>query len=412
MILERLFNSGGTTRTISTASELAKYLGTLNQTASGANVTPERAFRLVAVAACVKVLAESVGQLPFHLLKRRGLEIEKAHKHPLYSLLHDSPNEWMTAQEWLEWMVGCLCLRGNAYNQIIWVGHRGNRRVAELLPIAPTSIVKKQDPVSREVRYEVAQPDGTKLLLPADEVLHIPLFTLDGLVGASPVTYARESIGLAIATEEHGAGLFKHGASPSGILHTEQALDEAAQTRIRNSWNDRNAGSHNAGRVAVLEGGLTWQQVTMSSLDAQWLESRNFQRSEIAGIYRVPPHMIGDLQRATFSNIEHQGLEFVVHTLMPYLRRIEQRVHMQLLNPDEKRELYLKANAGGLLRGDMAARATFYQQLVQMGALSPNEVRAFEDMNPREGGDIWLTPSNMLVDGKLPDAGTKTPESE
>ena len=400
MILDFLFRKSSTTR-ILTPQELDKYLRGLGGSAAGVNVTPERAMLYAAVFACVKVLAESVGQLPLHLYERRGdREKVKAIEHPLHRLLRLAPNSFQTAQEWSEWVVACLALRGNAYCQI----NRVRGRVFELVPIQPAAVTPKL--VGGEVVYSISTSSGPETL-PAREVLHLKLFPLDGLSGASPVQYAREAIGLGIATEEHGAGLFSRGASPGGVLESPKTLTKEAVERLRASWADRHGGSANSHRVAVLEDGLQWKAVTMPSKDAQFLETRKYQRSEIAGVFRVPPHMIGDLERATFSNIEHQSLDFVVHGLMPYLTRIEQRIALQLLTEEEQRTYFPKFNVAGLLRGDMQARSEFYTNMVSIGAMSPNEVRELEDLNQRDGGDIWLTPSNMLIDGAAPSPGGK-----
>lgn len=374
---------------VTTSAALAEYLVSGGQSASGKSVTPDSAMRVATVFACVRVLAESVGQLPLHLYERRDREQRKATEHPLYSVLRIAPNSYQTPQEFLEWLVACLALRGNAYAQIIRV--RG--RVAELFPLHPAAVTPELR--DGEVRYRVQLDGGGAEVMAASDVLHVKLLPLDGLVGASPIRYAREAIGLAMATEEHGSRLFSNGARPGGVLEHPGKLSDAAYRRLKESWEERHQGVSNAHRVAILEEGAKWQSIGMSSEDAQFLETRKYQRSEICGIFRVPPHLIGDLERATFSNIEHQGLDFVVHALMPYLTRIEQRIRIQLLRPEERTRYFAKFNVAGLLRGDMAARASFYSQMLQNGALSPNEIRELEDMNPREGGDVYLTPMNM-----------------
>jgi HK97 family phage portal protein len=391
-----LRRSAGGARVV-TSQDLARALDAGTTSSAGVNVTPTRALQYAAVFSCVRVLAESVGQLPLQLYERRGREKVKAIDHPLYQLLHVAPNDHTTAQEFWEWVISCLALRGNAYAQIVRI--RGGARVAELIPWQPGAVTPRQDPQTLEVSYDVTLGGGQRETFPARDVLHIKLFPIGGIVGASPIAYARNAIGLAIATEQHGAGLFGNGASPGGVLYTDQVLGDGRKL-LQDAWNDAHRGSENAGKVAVLERGLKWQSISMPSTDAQWLEGRKYQRSEIAGIYRVPPHLIGDLERATFSNIEHQALDFVVHALMPYLTRIEQRISLQLLTPSERGRLYAKFSVGGLLRGDMNARAQFYTRMVQNGAMSPNEIRELEDMNPRDGGDVFLTPANMLIDGQ------------
>lgn len=399
MILDRLFRAQSR---VLTSEDLSRLLARSSTSTSGVSVTPERAMALSTVFSCVRVLAESVGQLPVHLYEQRGREKLKATDHPLYELLHFAPNKHQTAQEWREWVVACLALRGNAYCQIVRAGPAARQRVAELVPLHPESVTPKYDASTGTVSYRVALAGGGTDTLPASDVLHIPLFALDGLTGVNPVQYAREAIGLAIAGEEFGSKLFANGAQPGGVLEHPGKLTEPAYNRLKDSWEARHRGADNAHRVAILEEGMKWQSVGFAAADAQFLESRKYQRSEIAGMYRVPPHMVGDLDKATFSNIEHQSLDFVVHGLMPYLTRIEQRVAFQLLSPDERRRFFAKFNVAGLLRGDMAARGEFYTKLTNLGAFSPNEIRDFEDMNPRDGGDVYLTPLNMAVNGEPP----------
>lgn len=399
MIFDRLFRAQSR---VLTSADLSRLLAQRSTSAAGVSVTPERAMALSTVFSCVRVLAESVGQLPVHLYEQRGREKLKAPEHPLYDLLHFAPNKFQTAQEWREWVVSCLALRGNAYSQIIRTGPAGRQRVAELLPLHPESVTPKYDAGTGSVSYRVALAGGGSETLPAAEVLHIPLFTLDGFTGVNPVQYAREAVGLAVGAEEFGAKLFANGAQPGGVIEHPGKLSQTAYDRLKASWDERHQGSGNAHRVAILEEGTKWQSVGFPAADAQFLESRKYQRSEIAGMYRVPPHMIGDLDKATFSNIEQQSLDFVGGGLLPYLTRIEQRVAFQLLSPEERRRYFAKFNVAGLLRGDMAARGAFYTQLTNLGALSPNEIRDYEDLNPREGGDIFLTPLNMAVNGKPP----------
>lgn len=402
MIFDRLFRAH--VRTL-TSADLARVLAARSTSAAGVSVTPERAMALSAVFSCVRVLAESVGQLPVHLHEQRGREKVKATSHPLHDLLHFAPNKFQTSQEWQEWVVACLALRGNAYCRIIRTGAGNRKRVSELQPLHPEAVTPKYDAAAGEVGYRVALAGGGSETFSSSDILHIPLFTLDGFTGVNPIQYAREAVGLGIGAEEYGARLFANGAQPGGVLQHPKALSKTAYENIVSSWEERHQGSSNSHRPAILEEGMVWQSIGFSAEDAQFLETRKHQRSEIAGMYRVPPHLIGDLDKATFSNIEHQSLDFVVRGLVPYLRRIEQRIAFQLLTPEERTRYFARFNVNGLLRGDMAARSAFYQQMLNAGAMSPNEIRDLEDLNPREGGDIYLTPLNMAVDGKPPEDG-------
>lgn len=408
MIFDIFKKSGATHRTLSPQQLEALVIGGA-ASSSGVSVSADTAARFGTVFACVRVRAESIGQLPMHFYERKGRLKNKAEDHPLYSLLHDAPNEATTAQEFWEWVSVSLDLRGNAYVYINRVGGK----VFELLPLDARWVQPKLT-AARDVYYELRIPGTAPTRLGADAMLHFKLMSLDnGLTGASVIAQARNSIGLAMALEQHGATFFRNGGAPGGILKTEQVLTDPQYESIKESWQEAHGGLDNAHRVAILEAGLSWQNVGVSLDEAQFIEGRKYQRSEIAGLFRVPPHLIGDLERATFSNIEQQGLDFVIHGLMPTLTRIEQRIRLQLVDKADRRLYFAKFNVNGLVRGDMAARASFYSAQVQNGALSPNEIRELEDQNPREGGDIYLTPLNMAVNGKPPEAASsKPPEKE
>jgi HK97 family phage portal protein len=380
---------------IDSPEKLLALFSSFGMSAAGVNITPANAMQIATVYACVRVLAESVGMLPLNLMKQEEKNKYKDTKNDLYWLMQNGPNDYMTAQEHKELVMVHLGLRGNHYS---YINRSSTGKVLELLPLAPHCVEPKlRDDWS--VKYEVTFANGVKRTLDAKEILHIRLFTIDGLNGLSPISYGRHAMGLAKATETHGSKLFANAAKPSGGFKTEKALSDDQFKRLKDQFADYSG--DNALKNLILEGGLEWFQTTMSSEDAQFLETRKYQRSEICGLYRVPPHMIADLEKATFSNIEHQSLDFVQHSLMPYLTRIEQRFDKDLLLSDKTR--YFKFNANALLRGAMKDRAEFYRSLVNLGAFSPNDVREFEDMNPRAEGDIYLTPSNMLIDGKLPE---------
>jgi HK97 family phage portal protein len=399
VIFDRLFRAESRTMT---SADLARVLAARNTSAAGVAVTPERAMALSAVFSCVRVLAESVGQLPVHMYERRGRDKQKTDDHPLSDLLHFAPNKFQTAQEWREWLTACLGTWGNAYCQIIRTGPTNRLRPAELLPLPPNAVRPQYVPSKGEMLYHVALEGGGTQTFTSAEVMHIPLFSLGGGVGVNPVQYAREAIGLGIGAETFGAKMFANGAQPGGVLKHPKVMTEASYKRLKESWEERHQGADNAHKVSILEEGAEFQPLSFPAKDAQFLETRKHQRSEIAGMYRVPPHLIGDLDKATFSNIEHQSLDFVVRGLLPYVTRIEQRIIFHLLPREEWRRYFPRINVAGLLRGDMQARAAYYHSMVQDGAMSPNEIRDLEDLNPREGGDIYLTPLNMAVNGKPP----------
>lgn len=379
---------------IDTSEQLASMLGTWYESDAGITITSANALQISTVYQCVRVLAESIGMLPLFLMTDIGEGKAKAKKHPLYRLLKTAPNDYQTAQEYKELIIAHLCLRGNHYSYI----NKVNGKVLELLPLAPSAVMPKlRDDYT--VEYQVTFKNGKVETLEQSDVLHFKLFSTDGLTGLSPISMGRNALGLLKATEAHGSSLFKNGANPFGGFKTDKNLTNEQFKGLKDQLSEHQ-GSGNGFKPLILEGGLEWIQVAITPEQAQFLETRKFQRSEVCGLFRVPPHMIGDLERATFSNIEHQGLEFVTSSLMPYLTRIENRANVSLLTPDEQVNYEFKFNVNALLRGDMKSRAEFYTKLLQNGALSPNEIRAKEDMNPREGGDIFLTPLNMAVNGQ------------
>ena len=364
-------------------------------TNSGTHVSPETAMRCASVYACVRVLSEDVSQLPFNICQhRRDGGSDVLYDHPLYRLVHNAPNDWQTSFEFREMMMGHLLLRGNAYAFINWIGRGESARVAELLPLHPDSVAVNQKP-DFSLWYNVTLGDKVKTNVPASNILHLRGLSLNGYQGLTPIGYMRESIGLALATEKFGAQLFKNGARPGGLLKHPGKISKEAAARLKEAWTEAYTGD-NAHKTAVLEEGMEWQSIGLTSEDSQFLETRRFQRSEIAAIFRVPPHKIGDLDRATFSNIEHQSMEYVSSSLMPWLVRFEQSYWRDLLTrAEQNRGLYFNFVPEGLLRGDLLARYQAYQMGITNGILNPNEARAKENMNPREGGDEYLKPMNM-----------------
>jgi len=389
---------------IDTPQKLADMLGAGYEASSGILVSHGAAQRFSTVAACMRVIYETVGALPLTLkeVSDDGISKADAVKHPLYRILKINPNEFMTAAEFKELMAGHLASCGNfyAYKNIV----RGELR--ELLPLTPASVTPKLDD-NWTVTYQVTFANGKTATLTQAEIFHVRLRTRDGLTGISPIAQARDAIGLGMAAELEGARMYKQGVKLSGVLSTDGALSDEAYARIKTSWADTYSGAGNAYKAAILEAGLKFTPNAMTATDAQWIEARKYQRSEIAGIWRVPPHKIGDLEHATFSNIEHQSQEFITDCLMPYLVKIEERVNLSLLSPKDQAKYFAKFNVNALLRGDMTARGNFYQKLLQAGAISPNEIRDFEDWNPRDGGDIYLTPMNMAINAKEGDANAK-----
>lgn len=370
---------------------------------TGLRISTFSAMQVTAVYACVKILAETVATLPLVTYSRSadGRTRTREPRHPLFELLHDAPNPRDTAYEFWELQMGHAALRGLAYAEKV-PGRRGP--VDQIWPLHPDRMQPHWTDDGRRVVYEYQPAEGgSRRILLANEV-----FRWNTLGGLSPISQHREAIGLSLATQAHGARFFGNSARPSGILSTEQKLGDDGRRNVRKGWEEAYGGVEKAGRVAVLEGAMKWQTVSMTSEDAQFLETRKFQVAEIARIFRVPPHMVGDLEKATFNNIEELGIEFVVYTLMPWLRRIEQAIRRDLIvRPDV---FFSKFTVQGLLRGSTKDRQGFYQSAIQSGWLTRNEVRDLEDRNPLDGLDEPLEPLNMAPAGDAP-ARPARPES-
>lgn len=392
----------------------SRYRFLMGPTAAGKSVNERSAMQLTAVYACVRILAEGIAGLPLHLYKcgKNGSR-EKAVDHSLYFLLHDEPNPEMTSFVFRETLMTHLLLYGNCYCQII---RNGRGQVAALYPLMPNQMSVDRDEKGqlyytylRSGEEADTMKKGTVYLL-SEDVLHIPALGFDGLVGYSPIAMAKNSIGMGLACEEYGAKFFANGAAPSGVLEHPGTIKDI--TRLRESWNAIYGGSKNAGKVAILEEGMHYSPISISPNEAQFLETRKFQVDEIARIFHVPPHMIGDLERSTFSNIEQQSLEFVKYTLNPWVCRWEQALTRSLLSPKEKREYSIKFNVDGLLRGDYQSRMNGYAVGRQNGWMSANDIRELENMDKiseEQGGDLYLVNGNMI---KMTDAATNPREKD
>lgn len=362
-------------------------------TASGVVINENTAMRLAAVWTCNRILAEGVASLPCHLYRKDGSGGKsRALDHPLHNILTLEPNPEMSAFSFFESGQTYLDIEGNFYAEII---RDGGGRVAALIPITePVSI----DVSGGRVVYRVGGKTYTQ-----DKIFHVPALSYDGIRGLSPIAHARESLGISKAAEEYAANFFGNSATPSGVIEWEKTFTEKnkdVRERIKQDWKNKHGGSNRAG-VAVLEGGMKFKPVSLPAKDFQFIEIRKFQREEIFGMFRVPPHMGGDLSRSTFSNIEHQSLEFVIHTIGPWLRRWEMAINRQLLTPAERKTYYAEFLVDSLLRGDIKSRYEAYSIGRQNGWLSANDVRARENMNPIEGGDVYLSPMNMIPTDQL-----------
>ena len=403
-IFSGLFKSRDKPENRTAGSSYAFYLG---GSTSGKAVTEQTAMQMTAVYSCVRILAEAVAGLPLHLYKytENGGK-EKALDHPLYRLLHDEPNPEMSSFVFRETLMTHLLLWGNAYAQVI---RNGKGEVVAIYPLMPNRMAVDRD-TEGHLYYTYYRGDDEAIknkeyavtLAPRD-VLHIPGLGFDGLVGYSPIAMAKNAIGMAIACEEFGAKFFANGAAPSGVLEHPGTIKDPS--RVRDAWQSQFGGSSNSGKVAVLEEGMKYTPISISPEQAQFLETRKFQINEIARIFRVPPHMVGDLEKSSFSNIEQQSLEFVKYTLDPWVIRWEQSIQRALLSQDEKAVYFVKFNLEGLLRGDYQSRMNGYAIGRQNGWMSANDIRELENLDripAEEGGDLYLINGNMLP---LKDAG-------
>jgi len=323
---------------------------------------------------------------------------ERAQDHYLYPLLHDQPNEEMSAYVFRETMMGHLTTWGNAYAEI---EIDGAGRVTGLWPLRPDRMTVKRE--NGELVYYYDLGKGQDKRMPAWQVFHIPALGFDGLVGYNPIRMQRQAVGLAMSAEEYGGRLFANDATPGAVLEHPGSLTPDAQKNLRESIEARHQGASKSHRLMVLEEGMSWKQMGLPPEDAQFLQTRRFQVVDIARWYRIPPHMLGDLERATFSNIEHQSLEFVVHTIRPWLVRWEQAITSQLLLPRERATYFAEHLVDGLLRGDIQSRYQAYATARQNGWMSANDVRRLENMNPIDDGDMYLMPLNMIPVGQAGD---------
>lgn len=364
-------------------------------------------MQMTAVYSCVRILAEAVAGLPLHVYRHNDQGgTEKAIDHPLYLLLHDEPNPEMSSFVFRETLMTHLLLWGNAYAQII---RNGKGEVNALYPLMPNKMSVDRD-ANGQLYYtytrstdEAPTMQGMTVTLKPSDVLHIPGLGFDGLVGYSPIAMAKNAIGMAIASEEYGAKFFANGAAPGGVLEHPGTIKDPQ--RVRDSWQSTFGGSGNANKIAVLEAGMKYTPIAISPEQAQFLETRKFQINEIARIFRVPPHMVGDLEKSSFSNIEQQSLEFVKYTLDPWVVRWGQSIMRSLLSDSEKKEHFVKFNLEGLLRGDYVSRMNGYAIGRQNGWVSANDIRELENLDripAEEGGDLYLINGNMLP---LKDAG-------
>lgn len=359
--------------------------------AAGVTVSANAAMGIAAFWACVKVIAEDLASLPLITYRRRADGgKDRDPDHPIYDLLHDQPNPWQSSFEWIAFMTASALVTGNGFSLIV-PGPRGP--VDQLIPLHPETVSATFD--GQRISYQVRRPDGTQRSYLQDEIFHLPGLTLEGqgIFGVSVVRYARETLGLTLAAESHGARVFSQGATLGGVLSHPKRLSEDAARRIRADFEETHAGLGNAHRWAVLEEGMEAKPLSMTNEDAEFLATRAFQIVEICRWFRMQPHKIAHLEHATFSNIEHQALEHVTDTVMPWAKRWERAIKRQLIL--DKRRVFAEFLFDDLLRGDTLSRYQAYTAATGQPWMVVNEARRRENMNPIEGGDALIRPLNM-----------------
>lgn len=395
---------------------LYQILGSGGPTYTGKTVSEYTALNCSVVWACTRIISETVASLPLHLMRssRDGSKFQYK-EHPLYGVLHDEPNPDMSDMELRETLTAHAVTWGNAYAEIV---RDSSLRCIGLWPIAPDRVTPKKN-ANKDLIYEVTTPGGSPKSLrgsktAADklpEILHIRGLGFDGIRGYSVISQARNSIALAQIQEEYAAKYFANGGRrPYTLEHPQRFKNDQEFQQFRARWEEGYGGSDNFHKPPILEGGLKYQELGFSLEDAQFLEGRQFSVPEICRWFRISPHLVGDLSRATFSNIEHLAIEFVQQTLMAWLVRWEKAIKRCCLTTEEKRDVYAKHNVSALLRGDFASRMAGYATMLQNAIASPNEVRDLEDWNAYEGGDDYHIQLNMQTVG--PGAPTASQQAQ
>tara|TARA_Y100000034_G_scaffold130661_1_gene189603 strand:+ start:1100 stop:2362 length:1263 start_codon:yes stop_codon:yes gene_type:complete len=402
MFLPNLF---GTEKGVNTRQNFTSWISSMasRQSSAGVMVNSENAMGVAAFRACVTLLAESVAQLPCELYRRtENGGRERATDHPVYKLIHSTPNRKDTNFEYYEQAQGSLGVEGN---HIALIERDSYGYPIELIPVnfKKVKVLKGDDGLPY---YRLLDFNET---LPMHMIHHVKAFSLDGYVGLSPLQTNTDTIGLTIATEQHAAAVFQRGATMSGVIERPKDApaisDQAKVDNLLNKFTERHGGGlRNAFSVALLQEGMQYKQLAMDNEKAQLIESRGFGVIEICRLFKIPPHMVQHLDKATFSNIEHQGLQYVIYTLLPWVKRHEAAMMRDLLLPDERNDYYIEFNISGLLRGDQKSRYEAYAIGRNWGWLSVNDIRRLENMPPIAGGDRYLTPLNMVDSGNTKNA--------
>jgi HK97 family phage portal protein len=376
------------------------------QSLAGENVTEHTALTYSAVYNAISLISGTIGALPLHLMQRREKSKRIADDRVMYGVMHDSANQYMTAMALRECLMAHILAWGNGYCEIV---RNGYGELSALWPITPNRVTPIM--VDYELKYRIRLPDGADIILPREKVLHVPGLGFDGFLGYSVIAMARKSIGLGMAMETFGSRFFGEGTHPGVIVEHPGKLSPEAHSNLKGSLSDTYSGLGNSHRLMLLEEGMKFQKIVIDPKDSQFLESRLFQIPEVARWFNLPPHKLKDLTKSSFSNIESEQISFVTDSILPWLVRLEQNFNSQLLSESDRQysgrgRLYYKHSVEGLLRADAASRGSYYREMFNVGAMSVNEIREKEDMDPIPGGDIHLVPMNMT---SLENAG-KPPE--
>jgi HK97 family phage portal protein len=395
-----VFAGNGNITQQSSGGWLGNFLGGgYGRSDAGTWVTPQTALALTAVQRAVTILAEAVGQLPIEMYRTTddGSRIQVT-DHPLIGLLRVAPNDFQTPLQFNEYKQVSLGLRGNAFALKFY---KPDGTLRSLYPLNADRVQVLVSPVDRMPYYRILRaPDGVEGIFALRDIHHVRWISDNAYTGISPISLHREAIGVALATERHTGKMFGNGTNLSGVITRPAASpaikDPAAIERITGDWAAKYAGTDNVGRVALLQEGMEFKPLSMTNEDAQLIAARQYSVRDVARIYGIPAHMLGDLDRATHSNIEQQSLEFVIYTLMPWLKRHEEAMERDFLAQGERQAgMTIQFNVTSLLRGDITSRYAAYAQARQWGWMSINDIRRLENLPPVKGGDTYLQPLNM-----------------
>jgi HK97 family phage portal protein len=365
----------------------------LNTIFPDANVfDTDKALTLTAVWCAIRLLAESVSSLPISVYTKQanGDKLEDT-KSPIYNLIKFKPNYYQNKITFFEFIMLSICTEGNSYVQIV---RNNSGTPVQLICLDPSNVTVVVN--NNEVFYQI---DGG--VLDSSDILHFKTITDDGVTGLSPIDQCAKALNWSVSLETFGETFFSNGAKPSSILQTDRALSDTALQRLKTSFNNNYGKLKNSNSTIVLEEGLTFKPISISPEQAQFLSSRQFSIEEVARIFNVPPHMLKDLSKSSFNNIEMQSQEFVTYTLMPYITRIEQEMNLKLFRTNELGKTFVEFNVNGLLRGDVKSRTEAYKTAITNGYMSINEVRQKENMNSIEGGDKHFMQMNMTTIDKV-----------